>query len=344
MPKTKKPSWFGMRNAENGAADISIIGDIGGFGIGFGEFKRSLDALGTPKVLKISVNSDGGDVYTGFAIYNSLMRHPARKIVTVEGLAASMGSVVAMAGDERIMPRNATMMIHNPVGSISGESPQIIKFGESVAKMRMNIASAYADATLMPVDELLRMMDAQTWIGAEDALKMGFATKIEKPMDIAAYFDVSRYRNAPKSYGARSRKGVNAMTKRPAEDFESEELSADQVRAQVRDEMKTQNAKITALCKLAGLPECAPDFIAKDMSEADVLAELDALKAEKNGTKKKHDMTTARGRAAAKVDAQHVKPSDEINARNTGVVGSESKTILDPLAIYAKWNRKSVAA
>src|SRR5689334_5129571 len=114
MAKSKKPSRFSVRNAAGKSADVSILGDSGAWGVSFQDFKNSLDATGSPRVLNISINSDGGDVYTGFAIYQYLALHSAKKIVRVEGLAASMASVVAMVGDEIIMPRNSTMMIHNP--------------------------------------------------------------------------------------------------------------------------------------------------------------------------------------------------------------------------------------
>ena len=127
-------------------------------------------------------------------------------------------------------------------------------------------------------------------------------------------------------------------------EVEKVDLSADEIRAQVRAEMKAQHAKVMALCKLAGMPDRAAGFIAKDMAEADVIAELDALKAEGKDSAKVHDLSTARGRAAARADAMagKAKAGDaaEVNARNTGNT-DEATPVLDPVAIYAKWNRRT---
>lgn len=340
-----------MSAARDGSASISIIGDIGGFGISFADFKKSLDSIGQPKTLNISLNSDGGDVYTGFAIYNALMRVNAHKIVTVEGLAASMGSVVAMAGDERIMPKNAVMMVHNPVGSISGQGKEIVRFGESVARMRDNIATAYADATLLPMDEITRLMDEQTWLDAKTALALGFATAIEEPHKIAAYFDLSRYRNAPKNYGAKS--GVKNMsktrTRAAADDFEGDEMTADEIRASERTAVLENQRSVSALCKLAGKPELAAGFNEKGMSADDVKAELLALAEEAaagGDGKGGFDLTTARGRAAAKAaKAAAAKGGTEVNARNSGMHGQgEDAPVIDSAAIYARYNKRKAVA
>src|SRR4051794_3430742 len=112
---TSKKAWFTTaRRAGAPNGEIGIFSDIGAGGVTAGAFHAALTAMRGAKTLLISINSDGGDVTTGFAIYNMLERHPARKVVRVEGLAASMASVIATVGDEVIMPANAMLMIHNP--------------------------------------------------------------------------------------------------------------------------------------------------------------------------------------------------------------------------------------
>lgn len=317
-----KPSWFKIRNANN-AASITILGDIGAWGVSFADFKRSVDAAGKPKELHISINSDGGDVYTGFAIYNYLQRHAARKIVTIEGLAASMASVVAMIGDEIVMPANATIMIHNPVGQIAGEGEQIVQFGESVKKMRMQIANAYADRTLMDVKDILKMMNSQTWLGAEEALAKGFATRIEEPVKIAAYFDLSKYRNAPKSYG--QNKGKRPMAKNQqraaADDFEGEEIDRDAIRKEERDALLARGKEIGALCKIAGKPQLAAQFIEDDKTPAEVTAELAKLADE--------DAKKRGGKKGTEVSARHAAGNDD-----------SAVPEINTEKVYENWNKR----
>jgi ClpP class serine protease len=127
-----------------------------------------------------------------------LNRHSARKIVTVEGLAASMASVIAMAGDEVVMPSNAMMMIHNPLGSITGGSDEIESFASALKIMRDNIAQAYKDRTGLGLDEIQKMMTRETWLSAEEAVAKGFADRIEAPRKIAASnLGLSRFTNVP---------------------------------------------------------------------------------------------------------------------------------------------------
>jgi ATP-dependent Clp protease protease subunit len=147
--------------------------------------------------LRISIASNGGDVATGFAIYNILERHSARKIVTIEGLAASMASVIAMAGDEVIMPSNSLLMIHNPWGNVTGGGDQIISFGEALIKMRDSIADTYAKRSGIKRAEILAMMDRETWLDAEEAVSLGFADRVEGPRQMAALIDTNRFQNTP---------------------------------------------------------------------------------------------------------------------------------------------------
>jgi ATP-dependent protease ClpP protease subunit len=167
--------------------------------------------------LVISINSDGGDVSTGFAIFNMLQRHPARKVVRIDGLAASMASVIAMVGDEVIMPANAMLMIHNPWGSVTGGAEQIQSFGGALGTMRDNIVSAYVKRTKLSAETIRGLMDAESWLSAEEAVKLGFADRVEAPLAMAAIAnlpDVSRFKNAP-----RNARGLDAIRERAFERF-----------------------------------------------------------------------------------------------------------------------------
>src|SRR5262245_14805364 len=105
--------WFQVQNRA-GVADIFILDEISAFGISAKQLIAQIKDLGDVKKITVHINSPGGDVFDGISIYNYLKRHPAFVEVIVEGLAASIASVVAMSANRIIMPENSMLMIHNP--------------------------------------------------------------------------------------------------------------------------------------------------------------------------------------------------------------------------------------
>jgi ATP-dependent Clp protease protease subunit len=328
MPKLIR-SWFKMR-AENGVGTINILGDIGGFGVNFESFNRALNdlGLGAKDEIKLTINSDGGDVYQGFAIYNALQMHPAKKTVTVMGLAASMASVIAMAGDVRRMPKNAAMMIHNPVGGISGNSEEIISFGQAVGDMTDNIAEAYVNASAGKLSKAkaLALMDKQSWIGAEQALKLGLATEVIEPVKMAAAFiRASGLDSATSPLHPKRLHKESAMKNKPTADdaamFEGEDTAAiTEARADERKKILAQQSDVNALCRIARRPELAAKFNEDGKSVSDVMAELDKL-----GPATKSKVSPREGEV-------------ELNARQKVDTGDEGTPIIDSVAIYAQYN------
>ena len=120
-------TWFTAR-ATDGVAELSIYDEIGSYGVPAKAFIDEMKSLGNISELTLRINSPGGSVFDGIAIYNALKRHPAKVIVTVEGLAASIASVILCAGDEVVMPKNALIMIHdlrkNEFAGIHGSLPR----------------------------------------------------------------------------------------------------------------------------------------------------------------------------------------------------------------------------
>ena len=335
-------SWFKIKGAaDETSADISIFSDIGGWGVSVQDFHDQLTALGNPDTLRIAIASDGGDVSTGFAIYNMLNRHPANKIVTVEGLAASMASVIAMAGDEIVMPSNSMLMIHNPWGSIIGESDQIASFADALASMQESIAQAYVARTGLDIADVRAMMNKETWLSAESAVEKGFADRVEEPVAMAASaFNLARFAHVPAAL-AKSLKASTAarpaapkaataatrqpnpkgktMTKRNQEDMEFEGTDAAKTEEEIRAELVGQHKEIRALCKIAGRKEMADKFIDDNMSVNDVIAALDDLrKKEKKAGKR--------------------SGGEEMNAHNNPRNNGEPAATIDTAAIYGKWN------
>jgi ATP-dependent Clp endopeptidase proteolytic subunit ClpP len=136
--------------------------------------KQNFDA----KQITLRINSPGGNVIDGFAIYNLLAQHPARVIAYVDGLAASMASVILMAADEINIAANAQVMIHDPSGVARGRAKDLVRAASMLDQMRDAIADAYVARAGVARDEVLRLMDAETWLSAKDAVRLGFADTI----------------------------------------------------------------------------------------------------------------------------------------------------------------------
>jgi ATP-dependent Clp endopeptidase proteolytic subunit ClpP len=193
-------SWFTAKAARGATPQVEILSDIGGFGLSFEDFNNALKALGPVTELDVLISSDGGDVSTGFAICDRLKRLNARVNVHVIGLAASMASVIAMAGTEVVMSANGFMMIHNPWGGVVGEAEQIRSFSEALDMMKANIVGAYVNRTGLPEDQIRALMDKETWLNASDSVRLGFADRVEEPIRMAAALDTSKFKNVPESF------------------------------------------------------------------------------------------------------------------------------------------------
>jgi len=166
-----------------GEFEILIYEDIGydwwsGGGITAKNVREELDRAGAYSKIALRINSPGGDAFEGIAIGNVLKSAGKPIDVYVDGIAASAASVVAMCGGKITMAHNAMMMIHNAWGVCMGEASDMKKMGDTLEKISSSIAQTYADKTGKPLAEITALMDAETWMSAEDCVSMGFATAI----------------------------------------------------------------------------------------------------------------------------------------------------------------------
>lgn len=196
---TKRKPW--KMQAKAGVGEIFLYDDIGdsffGDATSAKEFADELKALGDIATLNLFINSPGGSVFHGVAIYNILRRHQARKVVSIDGLAASIASVIAMAGDERSIAANGMIMIHDPWSIAFGTAEDMRKTADSLDKVRSALLDTYVERTTTAETEISDMMSAETWMTAEEALDLGFVDTIGAEIEIAAKFDLSGYHNPP---------------------------------------------------------------------------------------------------------------------------------------------------
>jgi len=173
---SRNKTWFTIRNAAtaDAPAEISIHDEIGSWGVSAKDFLAQLRSIAAATPINLSIHSPGGEVFDGLAIYHALK---ARGNVTVriEGLAASMASVIAMAGTQIEMPRNAFLMIHNPSGFAMGDAADMRQLADLLDKIKSSLVAAYRDRTKKTDEDIMSMMDAETWLTGEEAVEHGFA-------------------------------------------------------------------------------------------------------------------------------------------------------------------------
>ena len=150
-------------------------------------FRAKLEECGEIDNINIFINSLGGSVLEGLGIYSQLKRCKAYKTVYIDGFACSIASVIAMAGDKIIMPRNTLMMIHNPIATVCGNSEQLRKAAEQLDVFNKASVQAYVTRSNVKATEedLKKMMDDETYLTAMQCVEMGLADEFADEIDMS---------------------------------------------------------------------------------------------------------------------------------------------------------------
>lgn len=179
----EKAPWYSISNTTT-TAEVYIYNEIGGWGITADDFLRDLSGV-TQNTIDVRINCKGGDVFDGVAIYNALRQHHARVTTKVDSLAASIASVIAQAGDERIMVQHSQMMIHDAHGVCVGGSEDMSAMGLLLERQSDLIADIYAKRAGSDDPKPYRkLMTAETWLTADEAVDLGLADRVVSPSDM----------------------------------------------------------------------------------------------------------------------------------------------------------------
>ncbi len=169
-------------------------------------FAEDLKAAGKVSKIHLRVNSPGGNVFDGLAIFNSLLTHGAKVTAQVDGIAASIASVIVMAASEISMSANGMVMVHNPSTMIAGDAPRMRKMAETLDKVKSSMITAYRRHSPKSAAEIGAMLDAETWMTAQETVDNGFAERVMTPegeeAGVAANFDLSHFRKVPRKIAA----------------------------------------------------------------------------------------------------------------------------------------------
>jgi ATP-dependent Clp protease protease subunit len=199
-----------MSADDQNSADIFLYGEIVPDGWQWYEsdmaaidFKNALDALGDGvKTINLYINSPGGSVFEGVAIHNILKRHKAKVNVHVDALAASIASVIAMAGDTIYMPKNSMLMIHNPWSWAVGNAAELRKVADDLDRIGQSVKQTYLQKAgdKLSEEKLQEMLDAETWLSADEAYEYGLCDVVLEASQAAASISgewLMRYKNVP---------------------------------------------------------------------------------------------------------------------------------------------------
>lgn len=182
------------------SAEILLYEDIGGwFGISADQFVKEVKAAGDVSSIDLRINSNGGNVFDGIAIYNYLKTHKATVNVHIDGLAASIASIIAMAGDTINIADNGWMMIHDPWVMTAGTAGELRKAADTMDGVRDTLLDTYMKRAKGKRDEVAAMMASETWLNANDAKKHGFADNVTGAMKLAASARSDWFRNIPQA-------------------------------------------------------------------------------------------------------------------------------------------------
>lgn len=226
---TKVCGSMTIKNQTDSSADLFFYGDIVSEtwqsewyedDMAPGDVKKFLDQLDGTENINIHINSGGDSVFGGIAIYNMLRRNNAHKTVYVDGLAASIASVIMMAGDEIVMPKNATVMIHKPSASYfftTKNADDLRKDAESLDTCQEAIMQTYMTKAKVDKKEIEQKVNDETWLTGEEAAEL-FDIKVEEANDAVACAGSSMffcYKNVPTSLTAQGKNAKKKDEQRP---------------------------------------------------------------------------------------------------------------------------------
>jgi ATP-dependent protease ClpP protease subunit len=225
--RARTEPWYRFKNIAADEAELFLYDEIGGWGTYADEFVAELKNVTAPK-LRVRVNSPGGSVFEGLAVANALRSHPAEVTVQVDGLAASIASVIAMAADRVVVQPQAMVMIHDASGGCFGNAQDMQQMADLLDKLSDNIASAYAAKAGGTAADWRAKMLAESWFTAQEAVDAGLADEVagapkaadepdedDPAMALAARWDLTVFRYAGRDAAPAPQPAAKAEPEQP---------------------------------------------------------------------------------------------------------------------------------
>lgn len=295
--------WYEIQAKGNKSAEINIYGDIGeswmGDSVTAKQFVTDLAALDVEN-LTVRINSYGGSVSDGIAIYNAIKRHKAQTTIAIDGVAVSIASLIAMSGDSVEMADNALMMIHAPWGGSFGNAKDMRDMADTLDKFAAAMSSSYAEQTGKTIDAVMSWLTdgVDHWFTAAEALAEGLVDKTTAAVPVSAHFDLNRYKSVPAAAGIFTQPPTKeipvaatteTVVEKPAASVNNPaaqtgasaplSVNADEIKAQVlaaENQRRTDiRTKLTPFAKMNGVADLMAQCL--DDSNINVQAAVDRL-------------------------------------------------------------------
>lgn len=318
--------------------NIQIYGQIGGFSwfdetVTSDQVYKELENFGNDiDVINLYINSPGGSVTEGCAIYSALKRHKAVKNVYIDGQCSSIASVIAMAGDKIAMSPVATMMIHNPITALAGDAEEMRKTANILDIMKETIINAYVTKSHLSREEISNLMDTTTYLTAKQAIEKGFATE-EIVFDVknSEFSNLENFKIKPKqvinsgntekkggeSMGAKNMQELEAQNKELVEDIRKEAIAQERARINDLDALDAQTKgkckDIIDEAKLSGKTraEIVENVLAKFIENNANTEETEKVPEDKNPA----DILNIRRQESKKVEVDNRAPGQTDNTK-----------------------------
>jgi len=268
-----KNSWYRIQAKDN-EAEVLIYDEIGFFGVSAKDFINDFQKISPDATINLRINSPGGEVFDGLAIFNLIRAHKGEVITTIDGLAASMASAIALAGNKVIMPENAYMMIHNPWGIAIGDAQDMADMADFLEKLNGTLANIYVKKSGKEQDEIRNLMDQETWLTAAEAKDLGLADEVSEAKKLAARANwKSKFQKLPIPVEEISPES-QVLSPESALSTQRSALSTEEIRAQAEAQAEARAKEIVTLCTAAGIPDGAASFLERGFKVEDVKARL----------------------------------------------------------------------
>lgn len=288
MPKAR---WYSIKalTRDGGGKEIEVLiyDEIGLWGVNAGQFIKDFKTVDDGESpVTVAINSPGGDVFDGFALNGWVQRLGERCTARIDGMAASAASVIAVGAHRVIIGQSAMMMIHNPWTVTYGGADDLRKTADMMDKARDGILAAYRrKAPSIEDAELLRMLDEETWLTAEEAVALGLADVVGETVEMKACRGATgvlgRFKHPPQALLESEAEPAGGETEGQGSKAESTETEASDPAPDPAKAAAQAAARITQACLKAGIPEIAEVLIMNTplTDEVAVTAEVERVQA-----------------------------------------------------------------
>lgn len=322
--------------------NIQIYGQIGGFSwfdepVSADQVYKELENFGNDiDTINLYINSPGGSVTEGCAIYSALKRHKAVKNVYIDGQCSSIASVIAMAGDKIAMSPVATMMIHNPITALAGDAIELRKTAAILDIMKETIINAYVTKSHLSREEISALMDTESYFTADQAIEKGFATeKIVFDIKNSEFSNLENFKIRDKqiinsgntekkggeSMGAKNMQELEAQNKELVEDIRKEAIAKERKRI---NDLDALNEQTQGKCK-----EIIDAAKESGKSKADIVEDVLAKFIENKGTEEKTKVPENKSPADILNTRREESKQIEIDNRTPGQTDDTKNLIAD---------------